>query len=218
MADEGISLVTILGRIITALRPLITPKKQKPCANHGTWRLFCGMLAAMKPIRALVCLLFMLPSLALAADPVAPATKGANGAPPSPPALANNPASSVTNSITNGAPNGTKPSVSTQELKARFNALQQYFTEDEWKQVSRYLLHSALDGLQGTEDATLAPDLTFRLEILKRRMMVEGNTLMNEISNQWQQLMTPPPPVPYEPRPLPIWNAPVYTPPPASAR
>jgi len=168
------------------------------------------MLAAMKPIRALVCLLFMLPSLVLAADPVAPATKGANGAPPSPPALANG--------LPKNAPNEAKPNLSTQELKARFNALQQYFTEDEWKQVSRYLLHSALDGLQGTEDATLAPDLTFRLEILKRRMLVEGNTLMNEISNQWQQLMTPPPPVPYEPRPLPIWNAPVYTPPPASAR
>jgi|688.fasta_scaffold534151_2 hypothetical protein len=176
------------------------------------------MLAAMKPIRRLACLLFMFPALALGADPVAPATKAANGALPSPPALANTPASSVTNSVANGAPNGTKPSVSTQELKVRFKALQQYFTEDEWKQVSRYLLDSALDGLQGTEEAALAPDLTFRLEILKRRMAVEGNSLMDELSNQWQQLMTPPPPVPYEPRPLPIWNAPVYTPPAAVAR
>ncbi len=176
--------------------------------KHRAWPLFCGMLTDMKPIRALACLLFVAPSLALSAGPVPPAAKGSNGTPTS------------TNGALNGiaAAHATQPSLSTQEVKARFNALQQYFTEDEWKQVSRYLLNSALDGLQGTEDATLAPDLAFRLEILKRRMTVEGNTLMNELSNQWQQLMTPPPPVPYEPRPLPTWATPVYTPPPAIAR
>lgn len=169
------------------------------------------MLAYMKPTRTLACLTLMLPALALGADPVAPASTGTNGTP-------------VPANGTPKAPvNGTRPSLSLEEAKNRFNSLKQYFTEDEWKQISRYLLDSVLDGLRGTEDATLAPDLAFRLEILKGRMMVEGNTLMNEVANQWQQLMTPPPPVPYEPRPLPGWSSPpgltpVYTPSPAIAR
>ncbi len=172
------------------------------------------MLNTMNPIRALACILFVLPSIALGADPVAPAAKGSNGTPPVAKGVPNgggNPGGG--NTTTNTTTNGAKPDLSTQELKGRFNALQSYFTEDEWKQVSRYLLSSALDGLQGTEDATLAPDLAFRLEILKRRMKVEGGTLLDEASAKWQQLMTPPPPVPYEPRPLPNWAAPVYAPP-----
>ncbi len=169
------------------------------------------MLIDMKPIRTLACLLLMAPALALGAAPVS-AAKESNGTPPA----------ATPNGAPNGAPKAStpaaKPSLSTQELKGRVNALQQYFTEDEWKQVSNYLLDSAIDGLKGTEDATLAPDLAFRLEILKRRMTVEGNTLMDELSAQWQQLMTPPPPVPYEPRPLPAWATPVYTPPSPAVR
>lgn len=170
------------------------------------------MLICMKPIRTLACLLFVVPSLALGADPVPPATKGANGMPPAANGTPNG------TPVANGAPKEAKPSLSTQELKGRYNSLKEYFTEDEWKQVSAYLLDSALDGLIGTEDAALAPDLAFRLEILKRRMTVEGNTLMNDLSSQWQQLMTPPPPVPYEPRPFPAWATPIFTPPPAIAR
>ena len=172
------------------------------------------MLIYMKPIRTLACLLFIIPTLALGADPVPPATKGANGVPPAANGTPKPIANGTPKPVANGGAKEVKPSLSTQELKGRYDSLKEYFTEEEWKQVSNYLLDSALDGLIGTEDATLAPDLAFRLEILKRRMTVEGNTLMNDLSNQWQQLMTPPPPVPYEPRPLPSWATPVYTPPP----
>jgi hypothetical protein len=106
-----------------------------------------------------------------------------------------------------GAPTGTVNA--SDSLKGKLTSLQDYFTEDEWKQVSHYLLDAALDGLQGTEEASLAPDLAFRLEILQRRMRVEGNGYINELSQKWDAMMVPPPPVVYEPRPLPIWGAPL---------
>ncbi|TSA22073.1 MAG: hypothetical protein D4R70_02410 [Betaproteobacteria bacterium] len=112
------------------------------------------------------------------------------------------------------APTGTVNA--SDSLKGKLATLQDYFTEEEWKQVSHYLLDAALDGLQGTEDASLAPDLAFRLEILQRRMRVEGDGYIKDLSQKWDAMMIPPPPVVYEPRPLPAWgapSAPVNTPP-----
>lgn len=104
-----------------------------------------------------------------------------------------------------GAPTGKVDA--SDVLKEKWSTLRDYFTEDEWKLVSHYLLDVALDDLLGTETASLAPDLAFRLEILQRRARVEGDGYIKDLSRKWDAMMTPPPPVAYEPRPLPVWGA-----------
>lgn len=98
-------------------------------------------------------------------------------------------------------------------MKAGYKDLRAYFTDEEWKEVSQYMLDATVDTLKGTEEAVLSPELAFRLEILKKRLHRESQGYWQGFAEQWQQWLAPGPDVAYEPPPFTQW---VPNPPPAS--
>lgn len=85
-------------------------------------------------------------------------------------------------------------------------ALSQFLTEEEVQLVYDYLWDSSVAALKGSpEEATLPPELTFKLAILQKRIVKEGGYYLDVLARKmekdlarWRdQLLTPGPPVPY---------------------
>lgn len=59
-------------------------------------------------------------------------------------------------------------------------ALSAYLTPDDINELSLYLRDVVVDILRGTQDATLPPDLAFKLAVLEKRFRKEGDVYMQQ--------------------------------------
>lgn len=63
---------------------------------------------------------------------------------------------------------------------ASLRALGAYLTPDDINELSLYLRDVVLDVLRGTQDASLPPDLAFKLAVLEKRFRKEGDIYMQQ--------------------------------------
>ncbi len=63
---------------------------------------------------------------------------------------------------------------------ASLRALSAYLTPDDINELSLYLRDVVVDILRGTQDATLPPDLAFKLAVLEKRFRKEGDVYMQQ--------------------------------------
>lgn len=63
---------------------------------------------------------------------------------------------------------------------ASLRALSAYLTPDDINELSLYLRDVVLDVLRGTQDASLPPDLAFKLAVLEKRFRKEGDVYMQQ--------------------------------------
>lgn len=63
---------------------------------------------------------------------------------------------------------------------ASLRALSAYLTPDDINELSLYLRDVIIDILRGTQDATLPPDLAFKLAVLEQRFRKEGDVYMRQ--------------------------------------
>jgi hypothetical protein len=79
---------------------------------------------------------------------------------------------------------GGEPAVPEAEIRldpmASLRALSAYLTPDDINQLSLYLRDVVLDVLRGTQDATLPPDVAFKLAVLEKRFRKEGDVYMQQ--------------------------------------
>lgn len=76
-------------------------------------------------------------------------------------------------------PNRTEPEVKLDPMVS-LQALSAYLTPDDINELSLYLRDVVVDILRGTQDATLPPDLAFKLAVLKKRFCKEGDVYMQQ--------------------------------------
>ena len=138
----------------------------------------------MMKLRPAGLVLALLPLIAHGQAPVPPAA-----APAQPPAATPAPA----------------PEVSLVDM---IRALSQFLNEEEIQLVYDYLWDASIAALKGEEEeVTIPPELAFKLAILQKRIVKEGGHYLEGLARQmdkdlrdWRdQLLTPPPPVPYPP-------------------
>lgn len=111
------------------------------------------------------------------------------------------------------AANGAKPAaaapaaeVQAPDISGLLRAFGQYFTEEETDLLLDYLRDSAMASLNGGEEASLPPELAFKLAILQQRMKKEGafyfqvliQQLERDLDRAMKEYRNPPPPPPYE--------------------
>ncbi len=63
---------------------------------------------------------------------------------------------------------------------ASLRALSAYLTPDDINELSLYLRDVVVDILRGTQDATLPPDLAFKLAVLEKRFRKEGDVYLQQ--------------------------------------
>lgn len=63
---------------------------------------------------------------------------------------------------------------------ASLRALSAYLTPDDINELTIYLRDVVVDVLRGTQDATLPPDLAFKLAVLEKRFRKEGDVYMQQ--------------------------------------
>ena len=76
-------------------------------------------------------------------------------------------------------PNRTEPEVKLDPMVS-LQALSAYLTPDDINELSLYLRDVVVDILRGTQDATLPPDLAFKLAVLGKRFRKEGDVYMQQ--------------------------------------
>ena len=76
-------------------------------------------------------------------------------------------------------PSRTEPEVKLDPL-ASLRALSSYLTPEDINELTRYLRDVVVDVLRGTQDATLPPDLAFKLAVLEKRFRKAGDVYMQQ--------------------------------------
>lgn len=107
-----------------------------------------------------------------------------------------------------GAPQTAAPAVPEVNLVDTIKALSKFLNEEEVQLIYDYLWDSSIATLKGEpDDATLPPEVAFKLAILQQRIMKEGGAYLEGLSRKmeadladyWRnRVLTPAPPVPYE--------------------
>lgn len=107
-----------------------------------------------------------------------------------------------------GAPETATPVVPEVNLVDTIKALSKFLNEEEVQLIYDYLWDSSIATLKGEpDDATLPPEVAFKLAILQQRIMKEGGAYLEGLSRKmeadladyWRnRVLTPAPPVPYE--------------------
>lgn len=121
-------------------------------------------------------------------------------------------------------PKASDKAKSDSELAKLAERLRSNFTDEEIKLLIDFMSESALAALKGGDVAPLPPELEFKLEILRERVIKEGAAawqsmmleMQKKLDETLKQIQPPPPKVhpPYIPPPLP----PLPAPPPPSER
>lgn len=60
-------------------------------------------------------------------------------------------------------------------------ALSRYLTPADMADLSRFMFAVVLDLIKGTQEASLPPDLAFKLAVLEQRFQREGNAYMQQV-------------------------------------
>jgi len=107
-----------------------------------------------------------------------------------------------------GVPGTAAPAVPEVNLVDTVKALSKFLNEEEVQLIYDYLWDSSIATLKGEpDDATLPPEVAFKLAILQQRIMKEGGAYLEGLSRKmeadladyWRnRVLTPAPPVPYE--------------------
>jgi hypothetical protein len=105
-------------------------------------------------------------------------------------------------------PETAAPAAPEPNLVDTIKALSQFLNDEEVQLVYDYLWDSSIATLKGEPDeATLPPEVAFKLAILQARIMKEGGAYLEGLARRMEQdladywrnrVLTPPPPVPYE--------------------
>jgi len=76
-------------------------------------------------------------------------------------------------------PAKTEPQVKLDPMVS-LRAMSAYLTPDDINELTLYLRDVVVDILRGTQDATLPPDLAFKLAVLEKRFRKEGDVYMQQ--------------------------------------
>ncbi|MCS6787137.1 MAG: hypothetical protein NZ524_08935 [Thiobacillaceae bacterium] len=72
------------------------------------------------------------------------------------------------------------PSAVRLDVSAALQRLARYLTPADLAELTRFLWAAAWDALLGTQNASLPPDLAFKLAVLESRVKIEGESLMQQ--------------------------------------
>lgn len=75
---------------------------------------------------------------------------------------------------------GTQPPRRVDPL-ASLQALSRYLTTADMAELSRFIFEVMMDFLKGTQEASLPPDLVFKLAVLEQRFKREGDVYMQQM-------------------------------------
>lgn len=64
---------------------------------------------------------------------------------------------------------------------ASLQALSRYLTPADMADLSRFMFEVVMDFLRGTQEASLPPDLAFKLAVLEQRFKREGDVYMQQV-------------------------------------
>lgn len=94
--------------------------------------------------------------------------------------MVHGPSSAAQPPIAAETPTGMQPPGRIDPL-ASLQALSRYLTPADMLELSRFMFEVVMDLFRGTQQATLPPDLSFKLAVLEQRFKKEGDAYMQQV-------------------------------------